>query len=117
MKLRRLKIADLADILADVPTEKVEMEIQKLQAMVDQRKQETRKVAMPKPLSEPDFRPVIELCQGYINALATAGHADEDYDSWMFETAMNAVFGPKVWKWTNPILGGEREKEYANNND
>ena len=75
--------------LANISIEEMQMEI-------EQRKQKAEKAAMPKPLSNPDFSPLIELCQEYINDLEEKGYADEDYDHWMFETAMQIVFGNDV---------------------
>jgi hypothetical protein len=93
--------------LADISIEELRSKVEELQALVDQRNQETIKATNPQPLPSPDFGPLVELCQGYIDDLEKWGYVDERYKQWMFETAMQAVFGNDVWEWTNPILRGE----------
>lgn len=87
------------DSLKGVPIEDLEREL----AL---RKETEAKARQPKPLASPDFAPLIKLCEGYIEGLADGGKGvDEDYDHWVFECAMECVFGKSVWNWTNKRLG------------
>jgi len=51
--------------------------------------------------SNPDWTHVIEGCAAYLEELRTQGVADEDSDHWIFEAAMQAVYGPDCWKVIN----------------
>ncbi len=88
--------------ISDISNDAIQSQIEKLQAMLDKR----QRSAKPEPLSNPDFSPLIELCQSYINDLAEEGYAFEDYEHWMFKTAMSIVFGNGIWDWTKRILRG-----------
>jgi hypothetical protein len=48
--------------------------------------------------SNPDFTHVIEGCAAYLDELRTQGVAS---DHWIFEAAMQAVYGPDCWKIIN----------------
>ena len=71
-------------------TKQLEDEIQKRQ------KQEADKIP---PIVQPDFRPLIKVCQEYIDDLANNGYVDEDMKEYIFEAAMEAIFGKVVWKY------------------
>jgi len=80
--------------------------VEEMRAVIEKREQDEKLAAMavPTPLQNPDFAPLVQLCKGYIEDLNEFGVADEDYNGWMFESAMSAVFGPNIWEWINLIL-------------
>ncbi len=93
--------------LGDLSVEEMQAMSLRLQEKIKQSQEEATKATKPKPLADPDFGPIVRLCQDYIDELAETGYADENYDHWAFETATIAVFGNDVRKWTNKILRGE----------
>lgn len=68
---------------------------------VDPRNDENPTIDPPKQLSSIDVEPLKKICQDYINALANDGYADEDFDHYIFETAMECIFGKDVWRFVN----------------
>lgn len=75
-----------------------------LQAELDRRKLEKIKADEPKMLPFNNFVPVQILCQDYINQLAEEGWVNGNLDHYIFEAAMEAVFGKDVWNWINEKL-------------
>jgi hypothetical protein len=55
----------------------------------------------PQPLDTPKFNEVIRLCIAYIAELNKTGHTHEDSEHYIFQEAMEAVYGPDVWDWIN----------------
>ena len=57
-------------------------------------------LSKPIPFINPDFRQVHKLCIGYVNQVAS-GEDDEDLTHYIFEAAVTAVYGEKVWDYIN----------------
>lgn len=59
----------------------------------------------PKQLKteEIDLNALKEICQNYIDFVDNNEeyHEDNDYDHYIFETAMETVFGKEVWNFIN----------------
>ena len=77
---------------------------EELQKEIDKRKEEERKGSLPKPLQVLDTKPLQIICQKYIEDLSKNGYARDDADHYIFETAMETVFGKDVWKFVNSII-------------
>lgn len=61
----------------------------------------------PSPLAEPNFDRLRQECIAYIEWMQTAEfHPDggEDRMHWIFEEAMQAVFGKDIFDWVNKFL-------------
>ena len=56
---------------------------------------------VPQRLTMMDFNPLIELCIGYVQDLDEKGWVDEDYPYYVFQEAMECVFGKDVFTWIN----------------
>jgi hypothetical protein len=65
------------------------------------RKREAEEGAKPKPIESPDWTGVQATCESYVEALFRRGYVDSDDKQWIFEAAMEAVFGKDVWPWVN----------------
>ena len=78
-------------------TERAEIEIARLQKII----QENKKSEIPIPLPEPDFSPLIEMAKSHINEISNEGFADENSDHWFYEAVMECVYGKNVWEWIN----------------
>lgn len=83
-------------MLKNVSTKELEAELKK-------RKEAEKEMAVPKQLSSFDFSPLQKICQNYINELAEEGYADKDYDHYIYETAIECIFGKDVWQWINSV--------------
>lgn len=78
---------------------------EELQKELDRRRAEEDEARKPKTLSSINTSALQKICCEYIDDLASDGYVDEDYEQYIFEAAMEAVFGKDVWKFTNDKLG------------
>lgn len=59
----------------------------------------------PKQLENKNFAQVIAQCQSHIDDMCNENYCDDnDNEHWIYEAAMEAVFGKDVWNWINNIL-------------
>jgi len=81
-----------------------EFSTEELKEEVDRRKKENTK---PIPLINQgfleDWDATRNLCRKYINDIAKDHYADDDLKYYIFEAAMEAVFGKNLWAWVNGI--------------
>lgn len=65
---------------------------------------EHKKSKRPKPLDNPDFSPLIKMCEKHLDDLEKGEERDDD-DHWFYETAINIVYGKehKIWDYINSI--------------
>lgn len=66
--------------------------------------EELHPLKRPQPLENPDFRLLVETAEGYIHTLERGGYVDSDDEHYIFEAAMEAVYGKDVWKYINKKL-------------
>lgn len=63
---------------------------------------------MKKPIQikieEQDFGYLRTLCQDYIDTLSKNQFIDDEEDHYIFEAAMEAIFGKNVWEYVNHKL-------------
>ena len=57
----------------------------------------------PKQLENPDLENLRSICQDYLDFIDNdaAYSEDNDYDCYIFEAALMAIFGKNVWKFVN----------------
>lgn len=56
-------------------------------------------MSKPQQLDNIDLKPLQDLCQSYIDFVASGQyHEDNDFKSYIFETAIIAYFGPDVFE-------------------
>ena len=72
---------------------------EQLEAELEKRKQKKEEKVKPKPISNPDWIHVETLCQEYVDMLFRGGKDYGDFDDYIFEAAIEAVFGKDVWSW------------------
>lgn len=75
-----------------------------LKAELQRRKKEKEEAEKPKLLEKPDLIQLISTCQGYIDEADKEGRVDEDMTQYIFEAAMQALYGKDVFKWINKKL-------------
>lgn len=70
-----------------------------LERELERRKRELR--GPPTPLKEPDFSNLQELVVEGTKASVQNGYEDDDFQHYVYEAAMEAVFGKDFWTWRN----------------
>lgn len=56
----------------------------------------------PQPLAEPNYEKLRELCADLINEMAIGSyHPDQDWDQWIYEEALIAIYGKNIFEWIN----------------
>lgn len=55
----------------------------------------------PTPKPDPDFTHTVALIKSNVEKVAVDGMAYKDFRHYVFEVAMEAVYGPDIWKWWN----------------
>lgn len=64
---------------------------------------ERRKIAKtmpsPIPLEKPDFKKLIDTVTFGINEAIKNKYEDDDLRGYIYEAAIEAVYGPDYWKW------------------
>lgn len=55
----------------------------------------------PRPLPNPNFQRLQESCVACIEKIEKEGDPEGDCKHWIYESALEAVFGKDVWKWIN----------------
>ena len=60
----------------------------------------------PKQLEKPDFEKLTKLCQRYIGYIDSDEEyqEDNDYEHYIFEASLEAIFGENVWEFINNRL-------------
>ena len=71
--------------------------MEELEQEIEKRKKEASK---PQPVENPDFSPVLSICEKYIQGIIDGTyHEDNDDIHYMFETCMEVVYGKKIFDW------------------
>ena len=74
-----------------------------LAAEIERRRMIEEKNAMPKPLPNPDFTKLIATCEGIVEDIAREKYNRDDNQHWIYEAAIDAIYGKKYWGWLNNI--------------
>jgi len=70
-----------------------------LRAELQRREEEIRKKTKPKTLTGIDWEELIDICEKYIDDLDKQGWVDDDMYHYIFETAIETVYGKPIWAW------------------
>ena len=58
----------------------------------------------PNRLNAINFTKLIKLCEDYIDYVSSDNYCeDNDYDYYIFEEAINSIFGDSAWEYINSI--------------
>jgi len=75
----------------------------------DQLKEELKKRTAndtrPPPINRPDFSELTKTCESVMEDYAKQGYS-KDGSHYIFESAMECVYGKKVWEWVNEYNEG-----------
>lgn len=60
-------------------------------------------MSMPLQNKSPDFGPLKEVCLEYMQHMDSDGNCDaaSDLQHYIFEEAINCLYGKDAWKWIN----------------
>ena len=75
-----------------------------LEAEVARRAEEKKKKSMPQPQLVIDWSPLQRYIEEGVKHVNDEGYEMKDFEHYLFETAMEAVYGPDFWKWWNSKL-------------
>jgi len=68
-----------------------------LEAELARRKEATS--TGPTPLPTPDWASLVNLITGGVAQSILDGYQDDDFDHFVYEAAMTAVYGEAYWEW------------------
>ena len=57
------------------------------------------KVPTPQPIDRPDFMPLIDTIQYGVAQMQKNNYEDDDFKHYVYEAAIEAVYGKSYWKW------------------
>jgi hypothetical protein len=77
-----------------------------LRVELERREQAEKQASIPQPLEMPNYQQLINTCHDYIHELAMLGYADEDYKHYIYEAALEAIYGNDVWTFINKARSG-----------
>ncbi len=77
---------------------------EELRDEVERRKVAQEEERKPKQLAVIDDSTLRESCQEYIDSVGENEDRDCNLENFVFEAALEAVFGKQVWKWFNESL-------------
>lgn len=84
--------------IRDLSDEELEQELERRK----EKSEKTSALPVPKPLANIDWARVISIAQeGVQNLARDRPYLDDDFDTWVFEAVMEAVYGKNIWKWWN----------------
>ena len=67
---------------------------------------EKRKIVVPDPVATPDFSKLVACVVDHVKDCSDANNIDDgDSHQFVFEAAMEAVYGPDCWIWFNALPG------------
>ena len=76
---------------------------EQLEAELERRMEEEKAKKMPVvlPISARAWDPIVSVCQEEIKQIAESGYSDSDEDikEYIYEAAMEAVYGKSIWDW------------------
>lgn len=78
-----------------------EIDTDDLRKELERREIEEKTQAIPRAVESPDLTALKEICREYIDDLAEDGRADEDYNEYVFEVAIQTFYGDSVWEWVS----------------
>lgn len=75
-----------------------------LELEMERRKELRKRAPEPLAIEKIELDLILNGCITYIEALNSSAHGLDDIEHYIFERAMEAVFGKDVWEWVNERL-------------
>jgi hypothetical protein len=79
--------------IRDIPTDELDKELLRREKAINR----PSKVDAPAHI---DFKKLIDLCEEVLDDIEKDGYS-KDHDHYIYEEAMQCIYGPKVWDWLN----------------
>jgi hypothetical protein len=73
---------------------------EQLRAELERREEAEEARLRPRPQPYQDYEGLVKQCEAYIEELANYSY-DEDAKQYIYEAAIEAIYGKGVWKWIN----------------
>ena len=70
---------------------------EELQAEIKRR--ERKKKSPPKQMNGINIDSLKSVCQAYVDELDKNGYANANHKQYIFETALECLYGCKIWEW------------------
>lgn len=86
-----------ADKFAGVTDEELAAELARREAENDVR---------PQAIPVPDWSPLVQYLEEGMDKVETEGEVPKDFEQYIYETALEALYGPNVWDWWNKHKSG-----------
>ena len=77
-----------------------------LQAELKRRADDKKQPQPPKPLNDIDWGTLESIITQEIAYVAKERCSSKDFEHYVFETALETVYGPDIWDWYNEALDG-----------
>jgi hypothetical protein len=72
---------------------------EQLLAEIQRREAEEQRSALPRPLSNPNFDSLVKTVIHGVEETVESGYQDEDFKHYVYEAAVQAVYGDSFWNW------------------
>ena len=76
--------------------------IEELEAELERKKKTIKK--KPKPKSNVDWSELKEFVVAGITHLADHGYQPKDFEHYIYEQALESIYGEKIWDWINEVI-------------
>jgi hypothetical protein len=100
MNEKLLSESEFKELLREYSTEELEQELK--------RRQEESNIPQPLPIGDCDWQRVYDMAIVYPRELFDAEHNNKrypkDFDHYVFEQVIKAVFPEGIWEWINPYI-------------
>lgn len=63
------------------------------------RRKEEKLAPPPKVKLDPDYSEVVKMVKGYIKEVDETGHDDADWEHYIYEAVLDAIYGPTIWEF------------------
>lgn len=73
------------------------------QLKAELKKREATPKSIPVKLEKIDFEPVVEMIDRIIERAKSKRYWDEDYEGYIFEAVVKAIYGESFFDWLNSI--------------
>jgi methionine salvage enolase-phosphatase E1 len=70
-----------------------------LLAEIQRREAEEQRSAAPRPVANPNFDDLRETVIRGVEETVESGYQDEDFKHYVYEAAVQAVYGKSFWEW------------------
>ena len=93
------KLYEAIDELSTSPLEETDEQL--LGAIKNIKKTLERRKNIPKIVDSPDISELVSACEEHINSIKDFGHSCKNDKQWIYEEALEAIYGKNIFDWVN----------------